>query len=169
MIPKRISTSNSLKFNKSSKSSSISLVTIISWILTLFWLLLLIVSWKSGLLSSKHQETQESQENAVYKPIEAYENSDLHIIFSTDCNPFQDWQTLVLFHSATLVHQQGSITRIASGCNEEKKVYLTELYKRLYPHYHVHFTPDFKTDTKTKRKCLLGCVRMFGCYFLAML
>ena len=74
---------------------------------------------------------------------------DIHVIFSTDCTTYQDWQTLVLFHSATVVGQPGPVTRIASGCDEEKKQTLTALYKKLYPQYHVHFTPDFKKDDKT--------------------
>jgi peptidyl serine alpha-galactosyltransferase len=77
---------------------------------------------------------------------------ELHVIFSTDCGTFQDWQTLLVFHSAKAVHQKGTLTRIASGCDAEREVELTELYKKLYPDYHVHFTPDFKTDAKTGRK-----------------
>lgn len=76
----------------------------------------------------------------------------LHVIFSTDCGTFQDWQTLLLFHSAKVVKQQGPLTRIASGCDPEKQEQLTKLYKTLYPDYFVHFTPDFKTDAKTGRK-----------------
>ena len=75
-----------------------------------------------------------------------------HIVFSTDCSFFQDWQTLLIFHSAVSVKQKGLITRIASGCDDAKKVELTTLYKKLYPQYGVHFTPDFKTDGKSKKK-----------------
>lgn len=75
-----------------------------------------------------------------------------HIVFSTDCSFFQDWQTLLIFHSAVMVKQKGLITRIASGCDDAKKEELTSLYHKLYPQYHVHFTPDFKTDGKSKKK-----------------
>ena len=83
-----------------------------------------------------------------YKPVDG-PKGQVHVIFSTDCNPFQDWQSIVVFHSARTVGQVGPVTRIASGCSEEKKVELTALYKKLYPEYHVHFTPDFKKDEKT--------------------
>jgi hypothetical protein len=73
----------------------------------------------------------------------------MHVVFSTDCSFFQDWQTLLIFHSAIEVGQTGGITRIASGCDEEKQKELVALYAKIYPMYSVHFTPDFKTDKKT--------------------
>lgn len=81
------------------------------------------------------------------------EKSDIHVIFSTDCTSYQDWQTILLFHSAMVVGQKGPVTRIASGCDDKKKQELTALYKKLFPQYHVHFTPDFKKDEKTQRSC----------------
>ena len=90
---------------------------------------------------------------AVHNEIEVEELGDIHVIFSTDCSPYQDWQTLVVFHSALTAGQEGPVTRIASGCNEEKKKTLTDLYLKLYPKYHVHFTPDFKKDAKTEKSC----------------
>lgn len=79
----------------------------------------------------------------------------VHVVFSTDCSAYQDWQTLVVFHSAKVVGQKGSITRIASGCDEAKQLELTKLYKTLHPEYSVHFTPDFKKDAATNKKCEL--------------
>ena len=79
------------------------------------------------------------------------EIAHVHVVFSTDCTPYQDWQTLLIFHSAMAVGQKGTISRIASGCDDVKKVQLTELYAQLFPQYHVHFTPDYKTDAKTKK------------------
>ncbi len=76
----------------------------------------------------------------------------MHIVFSTDCTPFQDWQTLVLFHNAKALGQKGKLIRIASGCEASKQIKLKELYARLHPEYSVHFTPDFKTDAKSQKK-----------------
>ena len=77
----------------------------------------------------------------------------IHIVFSTDCRAYQDWQSLLLFHSAHSVGQKGTITRIASGCEKEKDSdkgnKLTELYHDLWPNYHIHFTPNYKKDTAT--------------------
>lgn len=79
-------------------------------------------------------------------------DENIHSIFSTDCSPFQDWQTLLLFHSAKVIKQKGPITRIASGCTEEKKLKLIQLYRDLHPEYFVHFTPDFSIDQKTNKR-----------------
>ncbi len=51
---------------------------------------------------------------------------DIHVVFSTDCGAYQDWQSLVVFHSAQVVKQPGPVTRIASGCDESKKVTLLQ-------------------------------------------
>ena len=77
------------------------------------------------------------------------DEDNLHVVFSTDCTFFQDWQSLVMFYSAVAIGQKGPITRIASGCNSQKKEVLTKLYAKLFPQYFVHFTPDFKTDKAT--------------------
>jgi hypothetical protein len=83
-------------------------------------------------------------------------DDDVIVIFSTDCSPYQDWQSLVLFHSAKRVKQKGNVIRIASGCTEEQQKKLTDIYYKLYQgYYYAHFTPDFKKDAKTKKKCTI--------------
>jgi hypothetical protein len=79
-------------------------------------------------------------------------DDEFHVIFSTDCTFFQDWQSLLVFHSAVSVGQKGKITRIASGCDESKKSELTQLYLKLFPQYSVHFTPDFSHDKTSKER-----------------
>jgi hypothetical protein len=94
-------------------------------------------------------EAHESQSS----PETSNEDPEMHIVFSTDCGGYQDWQTLLLFHSAKVVGQTGKISRIASGCSEQRQKELVALYKHLYPDFGVHFTPDFKNDAKTNKKC----------------
>jgi hypothetical protein len=73
-----------------------------------------------------------------------------YAIFSTDCSEFQDWQTILLFHSALVVHQQGILVRIATGCDDNKKSKLKELYSKLFDpsKFMVHFTPAFEMKCK---------------------
>jgi hypothetical protein len=40
----------------------------------------------------------------------------LHLVFSTDCSLYQQWQSYALYYSAVQVKQGGKITRIVSGC-----------------------------------------------------
>jgi hypothetical protein len=149
-----------------------------SWLLILMWTLFLMYCWKSGMVDQKkikelvgevdqaivqtetslHLRTPKTV--PVSKWLEPGEvtsavvtDGEMHVVFSTDCSEYQDWQTLLLFHSATVVGQKGRITRIASGCDDEKKRKLGALYKRLYPQFGVHHTPDFKKDAKTNKKC----------------
>lgn len=102
-------------------------------------------------------EIKETKAEVIETPVaRVVESSDpddsIHIAFSTDCSFYQDWQTLLVFHSAMTIGQKGTVTRIASGCTDEKKAELSALYSKLFPQYHVHFTPDFKLDEKTKKK-----------------
>lgn len=48
-----------------------------------------------------------------------------------------------------MVDQQGSVTRVASGCTEEEQRELQELVDRLPERFRVHFTPDYSRDPNT--------------------
>lgn len=72
----------------------------------------------------------------------------LHIIFSTDCSPFQHWQSYLFFHRAYTINQPGYITRIASGCTDEqlhneKLWHETHISNIMSDRYRIHFTPHF--------------------------
>ena len=78
----------------------------------------------------------------------------VHVLFSTDCSPFQNWQAVVLFYSAAAAGQRGPLTRIASGCSAEEQASLAAMHAELSPQFRVHFTPDFSRDKKTGKKYL---------------
>jgi hypothetical protein len=78
----------------------------------------------------------------------------VHVIFSTDCSAFQNWQSIVVYYSAEAVGQPGPVTRIASGCAEEEQRVLREMHRRLSPQFRVHFTPDYSKDPKTGKTYL---------------
>ena len=71
----------------------------------------------------------------------------IHIIFSTGCNPFQDWQSYIFFFHAWKSGQTGTVTRIASGCNNKDAKVLTEMHEKqiriMSKNFHLHLTPDF--------------------------
>lgn len=74
---------------------------------------------------------------------------EYHLIFSTGCSLFQDWQSYVFFYHALKSGQQGRVTRIASGCNENDAKVLTNLHKEqieiMSDRFHLHLTPDYST------------------------
>lgn len=74
----------------------------------------------------------------------------LHIVFSTDCSSYQDWQSYLLFHSAMKVKQPGKVTRIASGCTDEQSIELkdrhdTTISSKMSIDFGLHLTPKFET------------------------
>ena len=76
-------------------------------------------------------------------------DDDIHIIYSTDCGEYQDWQSWLLHYSVQKVGQKGPITRLASGCTQEQQDRLVELYQTLPENHRVHFTPDYSIDPKS--------------------
>lgn len=158
------------KFGQKEGKRWCSPVMACSWILIIMWIAFLAYCWRSGLVdqiktnlrtNSPDPAVPAGSTREVEKPpppvaIETpEEDGQMHVVFSTDCSGYQNWQTLLLFHSAQVVGQKGRITRIASGCDETQQAELTALYKKLYPKYGAHFTPDFKNDAKTNKKCKL--------------
>ena len=47
------------------------------------------------------------------------DDTPIHVIFSTDCSPYQHWQAYMFFLSALRVRQPGRVTQIASGCTTD--------------------------------------------------
>eukprot|EP01031_Cornospumella_fuschlensis_P026522 gene26523-32051_t len=92
------------------------------------------------------REIESGNKNFRGHSLEGSSDDKLHIVFSTGCNFYQNWQSLLVFHSAMVVNQPGDITRIASGCSEKEQREIFEQYK-----YRVHFTPDYCVDAKSKK------------------
>jgi peptidyl serine alpha-galactosyltransferase len=74
---------------------------------------------------------------------------EYHIVFSTGCSIYQDWQSYVFFHRAMVVNQPGTITRIVSGCDDkESEEKITQIFneqiKPMAPdRFTIHITPDY--------------------------
>lgn len=69
-----------------------------------------------------------------------------HLVFSTGCSEFQDWQSIGVYSSAEAVGQRGIITRIASGCTPMQEQSLRHAISHLPDRCRIHFAPD--TDVK---------------------
>jgi len=77
-----------------------------------------------------------------------------HMVFSTSCSPFQDWQSIAFFYFAWKVKQTGTVTRIASGCTNKQVEQLRQMHKEqieiLSSNFKLYITPDFNFSGRTK-------------------
>ena len=83
---------------------------------------------------------------------DAARSARVRVVFSTDCTPYQDWQSEVVFNSADVVGHRGPVTRVASGCSAEKEAALRQRYAALYgarARFSLHVTPEFDKDSAT--------------------
>ncbi|KAJ7970714.1 Peptidyl serine alpha-galactosyltransferase [Quillaja saponaria] len=71
-----------------------------------------------GTLQTKKDEVQKQDFDDPAKP-----HPRIHTIFSTECTPYFDWQTVGLVHSFYLSGQPGNITRLLSCTDEDLKQY----------------------------------------------
>jgi len=100
--------------------------------------------------SSSNRNVQSSNKVATTgESIGTGSSVEYYIVFSTSCSVFQDWQSYVFFHRALVVGQPGTITRIASGCQEDeeaaaRKVFQEQIEPMAPGRFKIHFTPDFQ-------------------------
>ena len=65
-----------------------------------------------------------------------------HVVFSTGCSEFQDWQSLGVYSSAEAVGQRGVVTRVASGCTPAQEAAIARAMAHLPRWARVHFAPN---------------------------
>ena len=72
-----------------------------------------------------------------------------HLVFSTDCSPYQHWQSYLVYYSAMLVRQPGHVTRIASGCEPEEAKEMEDWFQTqisgMSKRFHLQLTPHFSS------------------------
>lgn len=89
-----------------------------------------------------------------------------HVVFSTDCSPYQHWQSYLVYYSAFKVRQPGHVTRIASGCTEEESVAIKEWFNTHVQHmswrFHLHLTPHFSEIKSEDTGDIIGDYKFFN-------
>lgn len=109
------------------------------------------LSKSSSSLEGSQQERSFSSTTKKERPLITVKEQNYHVLFSTSCDPFQNWQSLAFFYFANRVQQPGKITRIVSGCTKEKAEALQKVHNEkvasmstMTPsRFHIHITPDF--------------------------
>lgn len=74
-----------------------------------------------------------------------------HVVFSTSCTPQQHWESYIFFYHCMRVRQHGSVTRIASGCDEQGNIDLRRFHNAYiapmaidpFQSFELHVTPDY--------------------------
>jgi hypothetical protein len=81
------------------------------------------------------------------KQVSPDEREQYHVVFSTSCSLEQDWQSYLFFFHAMIQKQQGTVTRIVSGCSSEQEVEMSRIHQEqiviMNERFNLHFTPDF--------------------------
>ena len=74
-------------------------------------------------------------------------DSTIHVVFSTSCHVKQDWQSYVFFFQAMTHDQQGTVTRVVSGCDESQEIQMRQVFQEqiqiMNPNFKIHFTPEY--------------------------
>ena len=106
-------------------------------------------------LISNGQPNDGSIRNNADEKTQTQPGPKFHIVFSTGCSIFQDWQSYTFFYFAMTSGQPGEVTRVASGCSAEETVALEKQFEEqiqtMSPHFHLHITPDFSRVVDPKK------------------
>ena len=82
---------------------------------------------------STHDENSGNTASAQSTDNDAF--PDHHMVFSTACSSYQDWQSFLFFYHAHKVSQPGRVTRIASGAPPDSRNNLSNFTRAPYPIY----------------------------------
>eukprot|EP00978_Attheya_sp_CCMP212_P008989 scaffold21169_cov51-Attheya_sp.AAC.4 len=115
---------------------------------------------------SKATTTKKYPHNFKEPPVYDENGMRYEVVFSTDCKPFQHWQSYLLFYHAAKNGQPGNITRIASGCSDEEakkelEWHKTHISNKLSDRFHIHLTPHF-SKVKDKDGKVTGDYKFFN-------
>jgi peptidyl serine alpha-galactosyltransferase len=88
-----------------------------------------------------------------------------HVVFSTDCSPYQHWQSYLVYFTAMKVRQLGHVTRIVSGCNPREAVEMTKWFNDkvqfMSKRFHLHLTPKF-SEVRDETGKIVGDYKFFN-------
>ena len=82
--------------------------------------------------------------------------SEVHVVFSTDCSGYQHWQSIALWYSSRMAGQRGPVTRIASGCEASQRAAIETEWREIDEtgEFRAHFAPkgELKGNYKYSNK-----------------
>ena len=124
------------------------------FVFIIFWLFIVVRHVLHPIVHANKGSTNNEASSLIKNPaaIDQKSQSDTdqgiddsyHIVFSTGCSEFQDWQSIGVYSSAIAVGQKGIITRIASGCTADQEKSIRHAISHLPKNCRVHFAPNTK-------------------------
>ena len=110
-----------------------------------------------------HQKEQPPASESANTNTDSNSDPEFHLVFSTGCSLYQDWQSYVFFYHVYKVSQRQqqqmgnnksknnnikNVTRIVSGCNDKQQQVLQQTHyeqiqKQMSYNFLLHFTPDY--------------------------
>mmetsp|Transcript_5223 Transcript_5223/g.8630 ORF Transcript_5223/g.8630 Transcript_5223/m.8630 type:complete len:511 (+) Transcript_5223:25-1557(+) len=92
--------------------------------------------------------TRNNIASEVLRPLIANTKHDVHVVISTGCSEYQNWQSEVVLYSWARLKHPGQITRIVSGCKnlEQRKAALNTAI--ISERVHLFFTDDYTPPNK---------------------
>ena len=131
-----------------------------------------IVGQSTQLLQTNNQEGGQSLKTLSGENVNALSNvkeSQVHVVFSTSCGVKQDWQSYLFFFIAMIQMQQGTVTRIVSGCDPEQEAEMSKIFQEkiaiMNENFYLHFTPEFGKipgkNQETTRHCFLSAFDLY--------
>lgn len=120
-----------------------------------------IVNDPLGLSDKKGREKYTNSATKLGEEGKASQNSTssppakFHLVMSTGCSTFQDWQSYTFFYFAMASGQAGEATRVASGCSPGEALALQKQFdEQIRPmspaHFHLHLTPNYSKAAGNK-------------------
>jgi hypothetical protein len=104
---------------------------------------------KDSIPQQAEQETRAAKPDPVNQSGDgdADKHSAIHVVFSTSCHVKQDWQSYLFFFSAMTSKQQGTVTRLVSGCSPDAQEKVTKDFQEkiaaMSDRFRIHFTPEY--------------------------
>jgi hypothetical protein len=106
--------------------------------------------------NANHQDTEIPAETKRNETRPRPSSPDYHVVFSTSCDHQQHWESFVFFFHAMRIRQPGTVTRIASGCNEKQAhelqafhdSYIEPMAIRPLQRFAMHLTPSYGSSVR---------------------
>lgn len=137
-------------------NAGLGLSIALSWLVSFSYFVRLNRGGPDGGFARRHLGLPGAPPPPVRPPAGVREESrGVHVVLSTDCSPYQNWQSIASFYGLRRAGHEGPVTRVVSGCpNQDRKDEIVYDFRYMAEadggRLGVHFTPPFTMKNKYK-------------------